>query len=208
MANRDYEQELNKQGYEFIAGSDEAGRGPIAGPLVVAAVIFPNDYLNPEIDDSKKLSAKKREELFEVIKKEALAYYIQILSLEEIDKYNIYEASRQGMLRCFEKINHRIDAALTDAMPLTGLAFPVQALVNGDGLSQTVAAASILAKVTRDQLMLEYDKQYPEYDFKNNMGYGTKKHLLAIEEHGICPLHRRSFEPIKSLLSKQMKLNI
>ena len=208
MADKKYEKELNNKGYKFIAGTDEAGRGPIAGPLVVAAVILPNTYNNPDIDDSKKLTSKKREELFEVIKEKALAYSIQIISLEEIAKYNIYEASRQGMIRCVKTLNHKVDALLTDAMPIADFDFPVIPLIHGDGLSQTIAAASILAKVTRDRLMLEYDKEYPEYDFKNNMGYGTKKHLEALKEHGITPIHRRGYEPIKSMLNEQLQLKI
>lgn len=208
MASRKYEEELNNKGLEFIAGCDEAGRGPLAGPLVVAAVIFPNDYINEDINDSKKLTAKKREELFNVIKEHAIAYSIQIISLEEIEKYNIYEASRQGMIRCLKTLNHKVDAALTDAMPIKDFDYPIIPIIKGDALSQTIAGASILAKVTRDHLMIEYDKAYPEYDFKHNMGYGTKKHLEALDKYGITPIHRKSYEPIKSMLNKQLKLDI
>jgi len=208
MANKKYEQELNQKGYKFIAGTDEAGRGPLAGPLVVAAVILPNSYNNPAIDDSKKLTAKKREELFEIIKEKALAYSIQVISVEEIEKLNIYEASRQGMIRCVKTLNHEVNALLTDAMPIADFDYPVIPLVHGDALSQSIAAASILAKVTRDRIMEEYDKQYPQYDFKNNMGYGTKKHLEALKEYGITPIHRKTYEPIKSMLNEQLKFDL
>ena len=207
MADKKYELELNSKGYTYIAGTDEAGRGPIAGPLVVAAVVLPNDYNNPEIDDSKKLSPKKREELFAIIEEVALSFSIQVISLEEIEKYNIYEASRQGMIRCLKDLD-KVDAILTDAMPIKDFDCPTIPLIHGDALSQTIAAASILAKVTRDRIMLEYDKIYPEYDFKNNMGYGTKKHLEALDKYGITPIHRRGYEPIKSMLNKQLKLDI
>jgi ribonuclease HII len=207
MAGLEYEIKYREMGHKFIVGLDEAGRGPIAGPLVVAACILPVDYDNPLIDDSKKLSEKKRELLFEEIKKVSLDYSIEILEIEEIDKLNIYKASKTGMERCLKKLTHPYDVALTDAMPID-CNVPFEAIVKGDAKSQSIAAASILAKVTRDHLMLELAKIYPEYDLENNKGYGTKKHLEAIEKHGILPIHRTTYEPIKSKLVEQLSLDL
>ncbi len=208
MANRKYEQEFNDQGFQFIAGTDEAGRGPLAGPLVVAAVMFPNDYVNEEINDSKQLSRKKREELYDEIIAHALAYSIIVIGIDEIDKINIYAASRKGMMEAVESLGVPCNAILTDAMPFPDYPIPVLPLVHGDALSQTIAAASILAKVTRDSIMLTLDEEYPQYDFKHNMGYGTKKHLEALDKYGITPIHRRTYEPIKSMLKKQMQFEL
>ena len=207
MAGLEYEIKYREMGHKFIVGLDEAGRGPIAGPLVVAACILPVDYDNPLIDDSKKLSEKKRELLFEEIKKVSLDYSIEILDIEEIDKLNIYKASKTGMERCLKKLTHPYDVALTDAMPID-CSVPFEAIIKGDAKSQSIAAASILAKVTRDHLMLELAKLYPEYDLENNKGYGTKKHLEAIEKHGILPIHRTTYEPIKSKLVEQLSLDL
>ena len=207
MAGLEYEIKYREMGHKFIVGLDEAGRGPIAGPLVVAACILPVDYDNPLIDDSKKLSEKKRELLFEEIKKVALDYSIEILEIEEIDKLNIYKASKTGMERCLKKLTHPYDVALTDAMPID-CDVPFEAIIKGDAKSQSIAAASILAKVTRDHLMLEHAKLYPEYDLENNKGYGTKKHLEAIEKYGILPIHRTTYEPIKSKLVEQLSLDL
>ena len=207
MAGLEYEIKYREMGHKFIVGLDEAGRGPIAGPLVVAACILPVDYDNPLIDDSKKLSEKKRELLFEEIKKVSLDYSIEILEIEEIDKLNIYKASKTGMERCLKKLTHPYDVALTDAMPID-CSVPFEAIVKGDAKSQSIAAASILAKVTRDHLMLELSKLYPEYDLENNKGYGTKKHLEAIEKYGILPIHRTTYEPIKSKLVEQLSLDL
>lgn len=207
MAGLEYEIKYREMGHKFIVGLDEAGRGPIAGPLVVAACILPFDYDNPLIDDSKKLSEKKRELLFEEIKKVALDYSIEILEIEEIDKLNIYKASKNGMERCLKKLTHPYDVALTDAMPID-CDVPFEAIIKGDAKSQSIAAASILAKVTRDHLMLELAKLFPEYDLENNKGYGTKKHLEAIEKYGILPIHRTTYEPIKSKLVEQLSLDL
>ena len=207
MAGLEYEIKYREMGHKFIVGLDEAGRGPIAGPLVVAACILPVDYDNPLIDDSKKLSEKKRELLFEEIKKVSLDYSIEILEIEEIDKLNIYKASKTGMERCLKKLTHPYDVALTDAMPID-CSVPFEAIIKGDSKSQSIAAASILAKVTRDHLMLDLAKLYPEYDLGNNKGYGTKKHLEAIEKHGILPIHRTTYEPIKSKLVEQLSLDL
>lgn len=204
MAGIEYETKYRNLGYTYIAGCDEAGRGPLAGPLVVAACILPTDYDNPSIDDSKKLNEKKRELLFEEIKKVALDYVIEIISVEEVDKLNIYRASKVGMERCLKKLHHRYDAVLTDAMPIDEIK-PYEAIIKGDAKSQSIAAASILAKVTRDHIMYELDKEYPLYDLASNKGYGTKKHIEAIEKYGILPIHRRTYEPIKSKLNEQLQ---
>lgn len=208
MANKEYEQKFIQEGYQYIAGTDEAGRGPLAGPLVVAAVVLPNDYDNSQIDDSKKVSPKKREELYDLIIEKALAYSIVIIDVETIDKINIYAAARKGMMDAISSLSCPVDAVLTDAMPFPNYPKPVLPLVHGDALSQSIAAASILAKVTRDRIMLELDEQYPQYGFKTNMGYGTKKHIEAIKEYGFTSVHRKTYEPIKSMLNKQLQLDL
>lgn len=191
----------------FILGTDEAGRGPLAGPLVVAAVIFPRAYINEEINDSKKLTDKKRRILFNIIKKDALAYHIEVISTQMIDKVNIYQASKLGMIECVKKINHQVDYVLTDAMPINDLNVPCQAIIKGDSKSICIAAASILAKVTRDNIMLELDKKYPQYDFKTNKGYPTKKHLEAIEKYGIIEsIYRKTYGPVFRVLNKQLSI--
>lgn len=207
MAGLEFEKRFRDQGLMYIAGCDEAGRGPLAGPLVVAACILPIDYDNKEIDDSKKLNEKKREELFLEIKNVALDYVIEVIDVEEVDARNIYRASKVGMERCLQKLKHHYDAVLTDAMPIDTNK-PYEAIVKGDAKSQNIAAASILAKVTRDHIMYELDKLYPEYDLKSNKGYGTKKHLDAIEKYGILPIHRKTYEPIKSKLLEQLQFDL
>ena len=199
MANLEFEKKYYDLGLEYIAGSDEAGRGPLAGPLVVAACILPKGYENELINDSKKLTDKKRRALYEVIKKDALAYHIEVIDIETIDKINIYQASKLGMKICLEKLKIKPQAALLDAMKLE-MDYPVESIIKGDARSISIAAASILAKVYRDDLMIEYDKEYPGYDFKKNMGYGTKKHLEALDTLGITPIHRKTYEPVKTLL--------
>ena len=179
----------------LLAGIDEAGRGPLAGPLCAAAVKFPEGYENPDIYDSKALSEKKREELFDVIRKDALWYEIAVIPVEEIDRLNIYRADQKAFETLAE--HSGADIILTDAMPLPGFKKPVIDLVKGDQKSISIAAASILAKVTRDRIMKEYDACYPEYGFAKNKGYGTKQHLEAIEKYGITPIHRRSFAPVR-----------
>lgn len=205
MANLDYEKSFYEQGLFLVAGCDEAGRGPLAGPLVCAAVILPKDYCNPLIDDSKKLTEKKREDLFNIIKDVALAYSIQIIDVKTVDELNIYQASKLGMELALKDLKIKPDAVLSDAMKLD-INQPYIPLVKGDAKSQNIAAASILAKVTRDHLMIELGKEYPEYDFAHNKGYGTKKHLLALEQFGITPVHRLTYEPVKSM--RQLKFDI
>ena len=183
---------------KIVLGLDEAGRGPIAGELVVAGVVFPVGYQNTEINDSKKLNEKKRNKLFEVIKEDALLYQIVIVPNKDIDKYNIYQATRMAMEAIAEKLN--VEQVLTDAMPLRIEDFNVQAIVKGDQKSISIAAASILAKVTRDQMMIAYDKKYPEYGFARHKGYPTKQHLKIINEIGICEIHRLSYQPVRQVI--------
>lgn len=185
----------------YIAGFDEAGRGPLAGPVSTAGVVLPPDYKNDLINDSKKLTDKQRRKLFEEIKEVALAYYVCLVPVETIDTVNILEADRQGMETCLAEITkkQKVDFIITDYMTLhTDIDF--LSIPKGDATSIAVAAASILAKVTRDDYMIQLDKQYPIYHFAKNKGYGTKDHLQAIENYGFIPgVHRLSFEPVKSM---------
>lgn len=192
-----YEKRYRQNGYQFIAGVDEVGRGPLAGPVVAAAVVLPEDFEELEVDDSKKLSKVKRELLFQRIQKQALGIGIGICQSEEIDQLNIYQATKKAMLEAISKLPY-CDALLLDAMELA-TPLPQEKIIHGDARSISIAAASIIAKVTRDRLMEDYAKQYPYYDFEHNMGYGTKKHLEGIEKYGITPIHRKTFEPIKSM---------
>lgn len=194
----------------YIAGFDEAGRGPLAGPVSTAGVVLPPHYDNPLINDSKKLTDRERRKLVEEIKEEAIAYYVLLVPVETIDRINILEADRFGMEFCLNEIQKktRVDYIITDYMKLH-TSIETLAIAKGDATSISVAAASILAKVTRDDYMIGLDKKYPQYDFKHNKGYGTKKHLEALEKYGYVPgLHRLSFEPIKSMVLgiKQLSL--
>ncbi len=197
----EYENNLKQQGYKYIVGTDEVGRGPMAGPLVVACVLLPDDEIIEGLNDSKKLSAKKREQLSEIIKQKAIEYQVQYMSVEEVDELNVYEASRQAMIRCVRKMKHQVDYVLSDAMPLD-FEKPCLSIIKGDAKSASIAAASIVAKVERDHYMDELDKEYPMYGFKNHKGYVTKAHLQAIHEHGVCKHHRVSFAPVKEVLNK------
>lgn len=189
----DYEHQYWPQG-KLVLGIDEAGRGPLAGPLSVAGVIFPVGYENPDIYDSKALSEKKRDSLYEQIMEDALWFQIVEVSEKEIDRYNIYRADQMAMA---EIAGYSVaDIILTDAMPLPYEQRPVIDLVKGDQKSISIAAASILAKVTRDRIMYAYDKKYPVYGFAKNKGYPTRQHLDAIEKYGITEIHRRSFGPV------------
>ena len=176
------------------AGCDEAGRGPLAGPVCAAAVILPDNCEIEGLNDSKKISEKKREALFDIIKEKAIAYSIAYGSLEEIEEYNILEATYLAMNRAIEGLNTKADFALIDGNRVPkGIKIPCETVVKGDSKSYSIAAASILAKVTRDRLMLEYDKKYPQYLFAQHKGYGTKAHYEAIKQHGVCEIHRLSF---------------
>lgn len=176
-----------------IAGTDEAGRGPLAGPVVAAACILPPDFLPEGLDDSKKLTEKKREALFDIITESAVAYCIASASPEEIDHYNILEASLLAMRRALAGLSVQPDLVLVDGCINRGFTIPARAIVSGDALSPSIAAASILAKVTRDRMCLDMDAQYPQYGFAKHKGYPTPAHKLAVFEHGPCPYHRRSF---------------
>ena len=201
-----YENEAYQKGYHYIIGLDEAGRGPMAGPLVVGGVIFPNGFYDERINDSKKLTEKKREALYDFIIEKALAYDIEVISVEEVDKLNVYEASRTGMRRIIERIGVKPDFALTDAMPLGDDAIDHLSIIKGDAKSMSIGGASILAKVTRDRIMKDYAKIYPEYGFEKHKGYVTKAHKEALAKYGICPIHRRSFKPVQDVLHQQLSL--
>lgn len=203
----DYEKKYYNDEVKFIAGCDEAGRGPLAGPVVCAAVIMPSTFCNESVNDSKKLSDKKRRELFKIIKEEAIAYAVVEITADQIDEINIYEASRLGMELALSKLNHKYDMVITDCMPLFHEKVAVEPLVKGDAKSFNVACASILAKVTRDDLMIELDKKYPQYSFKKHKGYGTKKHLEALDIYGpIEHIHRKTYGPVKKFFIKQLTL--
>lgn len=189
-----YEKELSEKGYKFICGVDEAGRGPLAGPVCAAAVILPIDAEIPGLNDSKKLSEKKREALFPVAIEKAVAYSIAYATVEEIEKHNILNATFIAMNRAIEGLNIPADYALVDGnRPPKDCPVPVTTVVKGDSLSMSIAAASILAKVSRDRLMTEIDKKYPQYNFKKHKGYGTAEHMGCIRAFGPCPEHRPSF---------------
>ncbi len=186
-------------GCQYIAGCDEAGRGPLAGPLSVAAVILPRGVFISGLNDSKKLSAKKREELYEVICDKAVSITVNLVGPQEIDALNIYEATKRAMINCLSNLSHRPDGILIDAMPITLPKTKCLSLIHGDSLSASIAAASIIAKVTRDRIMVELDKEFPQYGFAGHKGYGSESHMKAIAQYGPCKWHRRSYEPIKSM---------
>lgn len=188
-----YEKELRASGYENICGVDEVGRGPLAGPVVCAAVIMPLDGIIEGVDDSKKLSAKKRDRLAEEIRKKAVAYAICRVEPQIIDEINILQATRLCMKNAVESLGVPPDFVITDGNMTLDISFPQRSIVKGDANSYTIGAASILAKVYRDKLMEEYAKEYPYYGFEKNAGYGTAAHIAAIKERGLCPIHRRSF---------------
>ncbi len=203
----DYEKQYYSDEVKLIVGCDEAGRGPLAGPVVAAAVILPKDYVNEDINDSKKLSDKKRRELFNEIQEHAIAYGIGIVSPEDIDRINIYQASKYAMKIAIQNMQHKFDMIITDYMPLDGFEVPVDAIAKGDAKAMCVAAASIIAKVTRDNIMIELDKEYPQYGFKRHMGYGTREHLDALDVYGpIKGVHRFSYAPVLKKDTKQLTL--
>ncbi|MBQ9715701.1 MAG: ribonuclease HII [Clostridia bacterium] len=187
-----YEKEFLSQGKKLIAGIDEAGRGPLAGPVVVASVIMPLDKVIDGINDSKKLSEKKRNLLFEQIKQVAISYHIEVIDEKVIDEINILNATKQGMKNCIDKLETKPDVVFIDAVKIDSDVHTVS-IIKGDAKSYSIAAASILAKVHRDNLMLKYHEQYPIYNFAKHKGYGTKMHIDAIKQYGICPIHRRTF---------------
>jgi len=187
------ENSLYSNGYQAVCGVDEAGRGPLAGPVCAAAVILPKGLELPGLNDSKKLTDKKRRELFPIIKEQAIAYGIAFATEQEIDEINILQATYLAMQRAIDQLEGKADFALIDGNREKDFGLPVRTVVKGDSLSASIAAASILAKVTRDDLMLEMAKEYPEYGFEVHKGYGTKAHYEALREHGPSPIHRMTF---------------
>ena len=194
-----YERLAYKEGASFIAGVDEVGRGPLAGPVVAAAVILPKNIEDLGFDDSKKLSASKREEIYRLIQEKAIAIGIGIVDADIIDQVNIYQASRLAMQQAVSELKIQPDYLLIDAMKID-VNTPQIGIIKGDAKSISIAAASIVAKQVRDQMMQEFDELYPGYDFSNNAGYGTPKHLEGLKTKGICPIHRKTFAPIKDYL--------
>ncbi|XKE82313.1 ribonuclease HII [Oceanobacillus kapialis] len=194
----EFEQDCWQDGYTNIAGVDEVGRGPLAGPVVAAAVILPQDFTLLGLNDSKQLNEATRESYYEIIKKNAIGYGVGIIHNDEIDKVNIYQATKLAMLEAIEQIKPRPDFVLVDAMPLEEVDCPTKSIIKGDSRSISIAAASILAKVTRDRYMKELDLKYPNFHFASNMGYGTKQHLEALKNEGPTPFHRRSFAPVSN----------
>jgi len=185
--------------FQKVVGVDEAGRGPLAGPVVAAAVILPRRFSLIGLNDSKQLSEKQRETFYEHIIKEAESYAITVVDNHVIDQVNIYQATKKAMIDALLQIDGTPDVALIDAMEINNFPYPTHAIVKGDETSVSIAAASVLAKVTRDRLMNDIGAKYPAYQFHSNKGYGTKEHIEAIEEHGITPYHRRSFAPISKM---------
>lgn len=199
--NYKYEKELNEKGITLIAGVDEVGRGPLIGPVVAAAVILPKDYHLEGLTDSKRLSEKKREYFYEIIKKEAISIGIGVVDEKKIDEINIYEATKVAMKEAINNLDVKPEHILIDAMPLD-LDIPTTSIIKGDLLSITISAASVIAKVTRDHMLYVIDKEYPMYDLKNNKGYGTKKHIEAIKKYGITKYHRLSYKPVSDYKNK------
>ena len=188
------EKELYNKGFEYICGIDEAGRGPLAGPVVVAGVIMPKDSMIEGVNDSKKVSEKKREKLYDVILEEAISYSVAVIGQDVIDEINILNATKQGVTTVVEELDVKPNLILVDALThINTKGIPYDSIIKGDAKCYNIAAASIIAKVTRDRIMREWDEIYPQYGFINHKGYGTAKHIEAIKEHGPCPIHRRSF---------------
>ena len=203
----DFDEQYYRDGYKLIVGCDEAGRGCLLGPVFAAAVILPPGFNSPLINDSKKLSAKQREEAYQIIVDNAVAYGIASIEPEIIDEVNILNASRMAMQQAIKEMKHDFDLILTDCMKMKGYDVPVIDLVHGDALSQSIAAASILAKVSRDRLCVELDKKYPMYNIKKNKGYGTKDHLEALKQYGpVKHLHRFSYAPVKACFIEKISL--
>lgn len=197
-----FEEKAKANGYQWIAGTDEVGRGPLAGPVVAAAVILPEDAELPEIKDSKKLTEKQREHLDGLIKQQAIAWAIAEVDEKTIDAINILEASRLAMQKSVQALQQPADFVLVDGLPNPQITLPSEAVVKGDNRSISIAAAAIIAKVYRDHLMDEYDRQYPGYGFGANKGYPTEEHIQAVRKQGPCPIHRMTFRPLSELSKK------
>lgn len=198
----EYENNLYKEGVTLVAGVDEVGRGPLIGPVVACACILPVNFYHKDIKDSKKLSEKKREEMYKIIKENAISIGLGIVSEKVIDEVNIYEATKIAMKEAIKNLNITPEHVLIDAMKLE-LNIPSTSIIKGDAKSESIAAASIIAKVTRDHMLDEMDKEYPMYDLKNNKGYGTKKHLEALRTCGPCKYHRVSYSPVRNALNEK-----
>lgn len=196
----EFETDLYDQGINVICGIDEVGRGPLLGPVVASAVILPNGYFHKDIKDSKKLTEKKREELYDIIVDNAISIGVGVVYEDVIDEINIYEATKVAMKEALNNLSVKPEHVLIDAMKLD-LDVPNTSIIKGDAKSESIAAASIIAKVTRDRMLDELDKEFPMYDLKNNKGYGTKKHLEALKKYGPCPHHRKSYAPVRDLIS-------
>ena len=191
---KEKENDLRKKGFQYICGIDEAGRGPLAGPVVVASVIMPTDSMIEGVNDSKKVSEKKREKIYEQILEEAISYGVAIIGQDEIDEINILNATKKGLTISLQELTQKPDLILVDALNgIDTMGIPYDSVIKGDAKCYSIAAASIIAKVTRDRIMREWDKTYPEYGFEKHKGYGTAAHIAAIREYGLCPIHRRSF---------------
>ena len=199
-----YEKELYAQGIQLIAGVDEVGRGPLAGPVVAAAVILPKNCKIPGLNDSKKIPKSKHQAIYQAVLDQAISVGIGVKDNHVIDQVNIYEATKLAMLEAIQELDPRPQHLLIDAMKLD-LPISQTSIIKGDANSLSIAAASIVAKVTRDKIMANYDEEFPGYDFAQNAGYGTAKHLEGIEKHGVTPIHRTSFEPIKTIVSEISK---
>ena len=188
------EKELYKKGFEYICGIDEAGRGPLAGPVVVAGVIMPKDSMIEGVNDSKKVSEKKRENLYDIILEEAISYSVAIIGQDVIDEINILKATKEGVTKVVEELDVKPNLILVDALThINTKGIPYDSIIKGDAKCYNIAAASIIAKVTRDRIMREWDEIYPQYGFINHKGYGTAKHIQALKEYGPCPIHRKTF---------------
>ncbi len=197
-----YEKELYDNGINLIAGVDEVGRGPLIGPVVAAAVILPKDYKLEGLTDSKKLSEKKRDKFYDIIKRDAISIGIGLMDEKVIDDVNIYEATKLAMKEAINNLDIKPEHILIDAMPLE-LSIPTTSIIKGDAKSESIAAASVIAKVTRDKMMYDLDKKYPMYGFKNHKGYPTKKHIEALKEYGLIDGYRKTYQPIKDMIKER-----
>lgn len=198
----EYEKDLYNNNIKFIAGVDEVGRGPLVGPVVACAVILPVNYKLDGLTDSKKLSEKKRELYFDIIMRDAISVNVAECSAKEIDELNIYQASREAMMRAINGLSVKPEHVLVDAMPLVYLDIPSTSIIKGDTKSLSIAAASVIAKVTRDRIMSDLAKVYPNYEFDKHKGYPTKKHLEIIEEYGVLDNYRTTYKPVKKILER------